>query len=103
VKALRVIARNSSGAAYQRTKDLKEISRMLDVRYLLEGSVRRAGKALRITAQLIDGTTDAHLWAEKYGGTIDDVFEMQERISRSIVEELRARLTQHEETAVAVR
>jgi serine/threonine-protein kinase len=96
VKALRVIARNSSTAAYQRTKDLKEISRMLDVRYLLEGSVRRAGKALRITAQLIDGTTDAHLWAEKYGGTIDDVFEMQERISRSIVEELRTRLTQEE-------
>jgi eukaryotic-like serine/threonine-protein kinase len=97
VKALRVIARNSSSAAYQRTKDLKEISRMLDVRYLLEGSVRRAGRQLRITAQLIDGTTDAHLWAEKYGGTIDDVFEMQERISRSIVEELRARLTQHEQ------
>jgi serine/threonine-protein kinase len=97
VKALRVIARNSSTAAYQRTKDLKEISRLLDVRYLLEGSVRRAGKALRITAQLIDGTTDAHLWAEKYGGTIDDVFEMQERISASIVEELRARLTQPEQ------
>jgi serine/threonine-protein kinase len=96
VKALRVIARNSSTAAYQRTKDLKEISRMLDVRYLLEGSVRRAGHQLRITAQLIDGTTDAHLWAEKYGGTIDDVFEMQERISRSIVEELRTRLTQEE-------
>ena len=96
VKALRVIARNSSAAAYQRTKDLKEVARMLDVRYLLEGSVRRAGKALRITAQLIDGTTDAHLWAEKYGGTIDEVFEMQERISRSIVEELRARLTQEE-------
>ena len=59
--------------------------------------MRRAGNALRITAQLIDGTTDAHLWAEKYGGTIDEVFEMQERISRSIVEELRARLTTHEE------
>ena len=98
VKALRVIARNSSAAAYQRTKDLKEISRLLDVRYLLEGSVRRAGRQLRITAQLIDGTTDAHLWAEKYGGTIDEVFEMQERISRSIVEELRARLTEHEES-----
>ena len=98
VKALRVIARNSSAAAYQRTKDLKEISRLLDVRYLLEGSVRRAGKQLRITAQLIDGTTDAHLWAEKYGGTIDEVFEMQERISRSIVEELRARLTPNEQS-----
>ena len=98
VSALRVIARNSSVAAHQRTKDLKEISRILDVRYLLEGSVRRAGRQLRITAQLIDGTTDAHMWAEKYGGTMDDVFEMQERISRSIVNELRARLTQHEAT-----
>jgi serine/threonine-protein kinase len=92
VSALRVIARNSSTAARRRTGDLKEIARMLDVRYLLEGSVRRAGTQLRITAQLIDGTTDAHLWAEKYGGTMDDVFEMQERISRTIVEELRVRL-----------
>jgi serine/threonine-protein kinase len=97
IKALRVIARNSATAARQRTRDLKEIARMLDVRYLLEGSVRRAGQQLRITAQLIDGTTDAHLWAEKYGGTLDDVFEMQERISRSIVAELKARLTAEEE------
>ncbi len=93
VTALRVIARNSAAAARQRTRDLKGIARMLDVRYLLEGSVRRAGSQLRITAQLIDGATDAHLWAEKYGGTLDDVFEMQERISASIVDELRARLT----------
>lgn len=97
IKALRVIARNSASAAFQRTRDLKEIARILDVRYLLEGSVRRAGRQLRITAQLIDGTTDAHLWADKYGGTIDEVFEMQERISRSIVDELRARLTSEEE------
>ena len=97
VSALRVIARNSAVAARQRTRDLKEIARMLDVRYLLEGSVRRAGPQLRITAQLIDGTTDAHLWAEKYGGTMDDVFEMQERISGAIVKELRARLTTGEQ------
>jgi serine/threonine-protein kinase len=97
VSALRVIGRSSSMAARQQTRDLKEIARMLDVRYLLEGSVRRAGPQLRITAQLIDGTTDAHVWAEKYGGTMDDVFEMQERISRAIVGELRARLTTSEE------
>ncbi len=96
INGLRVIARNSAAAACQRTRDLKEIARMLDVRYLLEGSVRRAGSQLRITAQLIDGTTDAHLWAEKYGGTIEEVFEMQERISRSIVAELRTRLTDEE-------
>lgn len=93
VTALRVIARTSAVAARARTQDLKDIARLLDVRYLLEGSVRRAGTQLRITAQLIDGLTDAHLWAGKYGGTLDEVFEMQERISGSIVEELRARLT----------
>jgi eukaryotic-like serine/threonine-protein kinase len=97
ITALRVIARNSAIAARDRTRDLKEIARMLDVRYLLEGSVRRAGNQLRVTAQLIDGTTDAHLWGEKYGGTMDDVFEVQERISRAIVSELRARLTEQEQ------
>ena len=96
LNGLRVIARNSATAARQRTGDLKEIARLLDVRYLLEGSVRRAGKQLRITAQLIDGTTDAHLWADKFGGTIDEVFEMQERISGCIVRELRTHLTDEE-------
>lgn len=102
--SLRVIARNSAAAAHERTRDLKEIARLLDVRFLLEGSVRRAGNQLRITAQLIDGTTDAHLWADKYAGTMDDVFEMQERISGSIVDELRARLTDEDaaDRAVAV-
>lgn len=93
VRSLRVIARNSSAAARQRTGDLREIARVLDVRYLLEGSVRRAGPQLRITAQLIDGTTDAHLWAEKYSGSMDDVFAMQERIAAAIVDELRVQLT----------
>ena len=93
INTLRVIARSSSAAAHQQTRDRKEVARLLDVRYLLEGSVRRAGDRLRITAQLIDGTTDENLWAEKYGGTMDDVFEMQERISGSIVEGLRARIS----------
>ena len=97
LNGLRVIARNSATAARQRTGDLKEIARLLDVRYLLEGSVRRAGKQLRITAQLIDGTTDAHLWADKFGGSIDEVFEMQERISGCIVKELRTHLTDEEQ------
>jgi adenylate cyclase len=101
ISALRVIARNSAVAARQRTRDLKEMARMLDVQYLLEGSVRRAGRQLRITAQLIDGATDAHLWADKYNGTMDDVFEMQERISRTIVGELRVRLTDAEQRAPA--
>ena len=96
VSALRVIGRSSSVAARQRTHDPKEVARLLDVRYLLEGSVRRAGPQLRITARLFDATIDAQLWSEKYGGTMDDVFEMQERISAAIVDELRARLTSAE-------
>jgi non-specific serine/threonine protein kinase len=72
---------------------MKTIGRELDVQYVLEGSVRKAGNNLRITAQLIDATTDAHLWAEKYGGTLDDVFDIQERVSRSIVESLQLELS----------
>ncbi|MBI4810424.1 MAG: tetratricopeptide repeat protein [Ignavibacteriales bacterium] len=64
-----------------------------NVQYVLEGSVRKAGNNLRITAQLIDATNDAHLWAEKYSGTLDDVFEIQEKVSRSIVDALELKLT----------
>jgi len=73
-----------------------EIARDLKVRHLLEGSVRRAGNNLRITAQLIDAATDARLWAEKYTGTLDDVFDLQQRISRRIVEALEVTLTPDE-------
>ena len=103
VESLKVIARNSAVAARKRTQDLKEMARLLNVRYLLEGSVRRSGNALRITAQLIDGTTDTHLWAEKYNGTMDDVFGMQERIARAIVAELRAKLSPAEDRRLASR
>ncbi len=67
-------------------KNLPTIGRELKVRFVLEGSVRRAGNQLRITAQLIEAETDAHLWAEKYSGTLDDVFEIQEKVSRAIVD-----------------
>lgn len=93
VGALRVIARNSAAAAKARTRDLREIAGLLDARYVVEGSVRRAGDDLRINAQLIDSTTDAHVWADKFAGTMHDVFGMQERISEAIVKQLRARLT----------
>ena len=59
-------------------KKTKEIAREVNVRYVLEGSVRKAGNNLRITAQLIDGKDDSHLWAEKYSGTLDDIFSIQE-------------------------
>jgi serine/threonine protein kinase len=103
VGALRVISRTSAMQLKGTDKDLRTIGRELSVRYVLEGSVRRAGNALRITAQLIDAATDTHLWAEKYRGTLDDVFDIQEKVSRSIVGELELRLTPDEEKKIAER
>src|SRR2546430_12983625 len=82
VRALTVISRTSAVKLKQTDWDLRRIGRELNVRYALEGSVRRAGSALRITAQLIDVETEEHLWAEKYSGTVDDVFDLQERLSQ---------------------
>jgi tetratricopeptide (TPR) repeat protein len=73
------------------------------VRYLVEGSVRRAGTELRIGAQLIDAHSDEHLWADKFGGSVDDVFGMQERIARAIVDTLALRLTPAEDRRLAER
>ncbi len=93
VRALRVISRTSAMLLKSSKKDVPTISRELNVRYVLEGSVRRAGNGLRITAQLIDAGNDAHLWAEKYNGTLDDVFAIQERVSAAIVTALKLQLT----------
>ena len=103
VKALRVTSRNSSMQFKGTTKTPREIGRTLGVRYLLTGSVRKAGSALRITAQLVDAETDAPLWAEKYSGTMDDVFEVQERVSRAIVDALQVKLTTSEDVRLAAR
>ena len=73
------------------------------MRYVLEGSVRRAGSRLRITAQLIDASTDDHLWADKYDGTVEDVFAFQERLARVIVDALELRLSTDEERRLAER
>jgi TolB-like protein len=103
VRALRVISRTSAMHFKGTTKQLPEIARELNVRYVLEGSVRRAGNSLRITAQLIDATTDAHVWAEKYAGTLEDVFDLQEQLSRRIVNGLRLSLTPDEDRRLAAR
>lgn len=84
-------------------KDLRAIARELNVRYVLEGSVRRAGPSLRVTAQLIDADTDSHLWAEKYSGHMEDVFAIQEEMSRKIVSALQVQLTDAESQVVAQR
>jgi serine/threonine protein kinase len=103
VRALRVISRTSAMMFKGIKKSAPAIAQELDVRHVLEGSVRRAGNNLRITAQLIDATTDAHLWAEKYAGTLDDVFDLQEQLSRRIVDALKVALTPDEDRRLGAR
>lgn len=101
--ALRVISRTSAMTFKRTTKDVTTIARELGVRYILEGSVRRAGDRLRITAQLIDAATDDHLWTDKYDGSVGDVFAIQERLARIIVEALELRITVDEDRRLADR
>jgi len=103
VHTLRIISRTSAMLLRGSKKDIPTIARELKVRYALEGSVRRAGNSLRITAQLIDAATDVHVWAEKYSGTLEDVFGFQERLSRAIVDALRVKLTPQEAVRLAER
>lgn len=103
VRALRVTSRTSSKALRDVTRSAKAIATQLGVQYLVEGSVRRSGERLRITAQLIDASNDEHLWAGTYDGTLEDVFAMQERLARVIVEALEVRLTSDEEARLAHR
>jgi serine/threonine protein kinase/tetratricopeptide (TPR) repeat protein len=103
IRALRVISRTSIMRLKGTDKDLKTIGRELNARYLLEGSVRKAGYSLRITAQLIDAADDVHVWADKYSGSLEDVFDIQERVSRAIVKALHVTLSPHEDRRVAER
>ncbi|UCC85051.1 MAG: protein kinase [Gemmatimonadota bacterium] len=103
LRALRVISRTSAMAFKGTSKKVPEIAEELNVRYVLEGSVRRAANSVRITAQLIEAATDAHLWAEKYSGTLDAVFDMQEQVSRAIVDALELELTGVEDRQIAKR
>jgi TolB-like protein/tetratricopeptide (TPR) repeat protein len=84
-KSFAVIARNSSFVYKGRAVDVRDVARGLGVRYVLEGSVRRAGNRLRITAQLIEATSGAHLWADKFDGGVEDVFDVQDRITESTI------------------
>ena len=103
VQALRVISRSSAMRLKGDERGLAAIGRDLACRYVLEGSVRRAANSLRITARLVDAPNDAQLWADKYGGTLEDVFDIQERVSRSIVDALEIRLTPQEAAELAER
>jgi len=84
-RSFSVIARNSTFLYKGRAVDIRKVGRDLGVRYVLEGSVRRGGNRLRVTAQLIDAATGNHLWAEKYDGAIDDVFNLQDKITAGVV------------------
>jgi serine/threonine protein kinase/Tfp pilus assembly protein PilF len=103
IKQLKVISRTSAMRLKDTDKDLKAIGRQLAVQYVLEGSVRKEGNKLRITAQLIDAENDVHLWAEKYSGTMDDVFDIQEKVSRSIADALKVELSPEEQERIAER
>jgi TolB-like protein/class 3 adenylate cyclase len=84
-RSLFVIARNSSFTYKGRAVNIKQVGRELGVRYVLEGSVRKAGNRLRITGQLIDAETGAHLWADRFDGPLEDIFELQDRLTTTVV------------------
>jgi adenylate cyclase len=84
-KSLFVIARNSSFTYKGKVVDIKQVGRELGVRYVLEGSVRKAGGRVRITGQLIDAATGAHLWADRFDGALDDVFALQDSVTQLVV------------------
>jgi TolB-like protein/tetratricopeptide (TPR) repeat protein len=85
IKWLFVIARNSSFVYRGKAVDVRQVGRELGVRYVLEGAVRKAGSRVRITAQLVEAETGAHLWADKFDGGVDDVFELQDQITDRVV------------------
>jgi adenylate cyclase len=95
-KSLFVIARNSSFTYKGKAVDLKQVGRELGVRYVLEGSVRKAGGKVRITGQLIDSETGAHLWADRFDGPLDDVFELQDQVTTSVVGAIAPKVDQAE-------
>jgi adenylate cyclase len=97
ISGLFVIARNSAFQYKGKSVDVKKISRELGVRYVLEGSVRRIEDKVRINAQLIDATTGGHLWAERYDGVMDNIFDLQDKITQKIVSALALKLTASEQ------
>jgi len=103
IDGLLVISRSSAMTFKGAKTTIKEITDKMNVRYVLEGSVRKSGNNLRITAQLIDASTDTHLWAEKYNGTLEDVFDIQERVSQSIANTLKIELSSWEKKKIQER
>jgi len=103
ISALGVVARNTAFTFKGQSVNVGEIARKLDVTHVLEGSVRKAGDRVRITAQLIDGATGDHVWAERFDRDLTDIFEIQDEISQSIVAALKLKLLPEEKKAIEQR
>jgi len=103
ISGLLVISRNSAFAYKGKSIKAKQIAEKLGVKYLLEGSVRKAGEYVRINAQLIDAITDQHLWAERYDGKMDNIFGLQDKITQKIVTALKVKLAKAEQKQIASR
>ncbi len=97
ISRLMVVARNSTFTYKGKAVDVKQVSREQGVRYVLEGSVRKAGNRVRVTAQLVDATTGHHLWAERYDRDLEDIFAVQDEITREVVVALEVRLSAGEQ------
>jgi adenylate cyclase len=103
VSALEVIARNTAFTFKGQSVDVCDVARKLGVTHVLEGSVRKAGDRVRITAQLIDGRSGGHVWAERYDRDLTDIFSIQDEISKAIVEALKVKLLPEEKKAIEQR
>ena len=103
VSALDVIARNTAFTFKGQSLDVCEVARKLGVSHVLEGSVRKAGSRVRISAQLIDGKAGSHVWAERYDRELTDIFAIQDEISKAIVEALKLKLLPEEKRAIEAR
>lgn len=103
VSALSVVARNTAFTFKNQSVDVKEVAKTLGVTYVLEGSVRKAGNRVRITAQMIDGAEGDHVWADRYDRDLTDIFEIQDEISKAIVEALKVKLLPEEKKAIESR
>ena len=103
VSALEVVARNTAFSFKGQNPNVQEVAKQLAVSHVLEGSVRKAGGRIRINAQLIDGITGKHLWADRYDRDLTDIFEIQDEISKAIVDALKVRLLPKEKSAIESR
>ena len=103
ISSLFVIARNSAFTYKGKAVKVQDVSREMGVRYVLEGSVRKADNQVRITAQLIDATTGGHLWTERYDRPLKDIFSLQDEVTQKIVETLRLKVTLWEQGIQAAR